>query len=137
MLYKHKLSTKNFKIMKKIIALFVVMLAFGLNANAQQKKAVATKPAANQEALSKKATISEAAVKDVNTLSEFVKLSADQKVKFKGLFEQKHLDYAQNLSDERKAVLADYVEAQINSYLEPAQVAKVEGNAQLMNILTH
>lgn len=137
MLYKHKLSTKNFKIMKKIVALFVVMLAFGLNANAQQKKAVATKPAANQEALSKKAAFSEAAIKDVNTLSEFVKLNADQKVKLKGLFEQKHMDLAQDLSSERKAVLADYVEAQMKSYLEPAQVAKVEGNAQLMNILTH
>lgn len=137
MLYKHKLSTKNFKIMKKIVALFVVMLAFGLNANAQQKKAVATKPAANQEALSKKAALSEAAIKDVNTLSEFVKLNADQKVKLKALFEQKHMDLAQDLSSERKAVLADYVEAQMKSYLEPAQVAKVEGNAQLMNILTH
>ncbi|PZR18970.1 MAG: hypothetical protein DI539_15610 [Flavobacterium psychrophilum] len=123
--------------MKRIIALFVVMLAFGLNANAQQKKAVATRPAANTEALSKQAAFSDAAFKDVNTLSEFVKLTPDQKVKLKSLFEQKHKDFAQNLSDERKAVLSDYVEAQMKSYLDPSQISKIEGNTQLMNILTH
>lgn len=125
--------------MKRIIALFVVMLAFGLNANAQQKKAATATPqtAAQQANLSKQAVYSDAAVKDIATLSEFVKLTADQKVKLKSLFQQKHQDYAQNLSAERKAVLADYVEAQMKSYLDPAQVAKIEGNAQLLNTLTH
>lgn len=125
--------------MKRIIALFVVMLAFGLNANAQQKKATAATPATKQtEAnLSRQAAIDQAAIKDVNTLSEFVKLTADQKVSLKGLFADKHLHYAQNLSDERKSVLAENIEVKLKSILEPAQLSKLEGNAQLLNALTH
>lgn len=123
--------------MKRIIALFVVMLAFGLNANAQQKKAATTQTATQQANLTKQAAYSDAAIKDVATLSEFVKLTADQKVKLKSLFEQKHVDYAQNLSAERKVILADFVETQMKSYLDPAQLTKIEGNTQLMNILTH
>lgn len=124
--------------MKRIIALFVVMLAFGLNANAQQKNAAPAKaPVANQEAVNKKAAYSDAAIKDIATLSEYVKLTSDQKVKLKSLFEDKHVLYAQNLSNERKAILADNIEMQLKSTLEPAQVAKIEGNTQLMNVLTH
>jgi nitrogen-specific signal transduction histidine kinase len=125
--------------MKRIIALFVVMLAFGLNANAQQKKAAAatSQTAAQQANLTKQAAYSDAAIKDIETLSQFVKLTADQKVKLKSLFEQKHVDYAQNLSAERKVILADFVETQMKSYLDPAQLTKIEGNTQLMNILTH
>lgn len=122
--------------MKRIIALFVVMLAFGLTANAQQKKATAA-PATNQEALNKQASYSDAAVKDIATLSEYVKLTADQKVTLKSLFTEKHSYYGQNLSNERKAVVAENIEMKLKSILEPAQLSKIEGNAQLMNILTH
>jgi hypothetical protein len=122
--------------MKRIIALFVVMLAFGLTANAQQKKATAA-PATNQETLNKQASYSDAAVKDIATLSEYVKLTADQKVTLKSLFTEKHSYYGQNLSNERKAVVAENIEMKLKSILEPAQLSKIEGNAQLINILTH
>jgi len=121
--------------MKRIIALFVVMLAFGLNATAQQKKAAtATTTQANT---AKNAAINEAAKKDIATLSEYVKLTADQKLALTSLFEYKHRNFADNISDERKAILADNVAMKIKSSLEPAQVAKIEGNTQLMTILTH
>ena len=125
--------------MKRIIALFVVMLAFGLNANAQQKKATAAAPAAtaNQANLNKQVAIDQAALKDVTTLSDYVKLTADQKVTLKSLFAEKHLHTSQNLSDERKAILAQNIEVKLKSVLTPEQLSKVEGNAQLMNVLTH
>ena len=121
--------------MKRIIALFVVMLAFGLNANAQQKKAPA---ATNQQALNTtEAAYSTAADKDIATLSQHVKLTSDQKVTLHSLFTEKHRYFGQNLSNERKAVVAENIEMKLKSTLEPAQLAKIEGNAQLMNILTH
>ena len=123
--------------MKKIIALFVVMLAFGLNANAQQKKAAVTKPAVEQsEASKKQEALHNAAVKDVTTLSGYVKLTQDQKATLKSMFEQKHSMYAQNLSDERKTILAQNIESQLKSTLTPEQMSKIQGNAQLMKSLT-
>jgi hypothetical protein len=124
--------------MKRIIALFVVMLAFGLNANAQQKKATAAPAATNQQALNTtEAAYSTAADKDIATLSQYVKLTSDQKVTLHSLFTEKHRYFGQNLSNERKAVVAENIEMKLKSTLEPAQLAKIEGNAQLMNILTH
>lgn len=124
--------------MKRIIALFVVMLAFGLNANAQQKKATAAPATATSQAnQSKQAAIDQAAIKDVTTLSDYIKLTADQKVKLKSLFAEKHLHYSQNISDERKAIVADNIEVKLKSVLTPEQLTKVEGNSQLMNVLTH
>ncbi len=121
--------------MKRIIALFVVMLAFGLSANAQQKKATASAPAV-QANTSREAGFSASADKDIATLSEYVKLTNDQKLALKSLFEYKHRSFADNLSDERKAILSDNIAMKLKSTLEPAQVSKIEGNTQLMNILT-
>lgn len=124
--------------MKKITALFVVMLAFGLNANAQQKKTATAAPAKTQqtETVNKQAALHDAAVKDVATLSDYVKLTADQKAKLKAVFQEKHSVYSQNLSDERKATVSQVVEAQLKSTLTPEQMSKIEGNAQLMKVLT-
>lgn len=123
--------------MKKIIALFVVMLAFGLNANAQQKKATVAKPAVEQsETAKKQAALHDAAVKDVTTLSGYVKLTQDQKATLKAMFEQKHSMYAQNLSDERNSIIAQNIESQLKSTLTPDQMSKIAGNAQLMKTLT-
>ena len=124
--------------MKKIIALFVVMLAFGLNANAQKKATtVAAAPAQKSEMVAKRAAFSEAAIKDVNTLAGYIKLTADQKVNLKSVFENKHSMLSQNLSAERKAVIAQNVEARLKSTLEPEQLSKIEGNAELMKTLTN
>ncbi|RWX03845.1 hypothetical protein [Flavobacterium cerinum] len=124
--------------MKKIIAVFVIMLAFGVNANAQQKKATpSTQVAATNKAnAEQKANFSEAALKDIATLSNYVKLTSQQEVALKSLFEYKHQIYAQNISEERKVILAENIKGKINSILGDDLFAKIEGNTQLMNVLT-
>lgn len=119
--------------MKRIIALLVVMLAFGLNANAQQKKASAT--TTNQVKATNEVSYSDAANKDITMLSEYVKLTSDQKVNLKSLFEYKHRMKADNLSAERNAIISQSIESKLKSTLQPDQVAKIEGNTQLMNML--
>lgn len=124
--------------MKKIITLFVIMLAFGVNANAQQKKAETANPAAaaNKVKAEKRASFSEAALKDVATLSDYVKVTPQQEAALKTLFEYKHDTYSQNISEERKAILATNIEAKISSILGDDLFAKIKGNTQLMNVLT-
>lgn len=124
--------------MKKIITLFVIMLAFGVTANAQQKKAAAAAATAavNKVNAEKKAGFTEAALKDVSTLSDYVKVTPQQELGLKQLFEYKHQTYAQNISEERKVILAENIKGKINSILGDDLFAKIEGNTQLMNVLT-
>jgi hypothetical protein len=126
--------------MKKIIALFVIMLACGVSANAQQKKNVAsaTPAVTAQQGNDVNASIRSAAIKDVENLSEFVQLTPEQKTGFKGLFEYKqNLLQKENLSAERKAVLAQAIEAKIKASLTPDQVAKLEDNPKLLQMLVN
>ena len=121
--------------MKKIIAILVIMLCFGYTANAQQK---ATKATTTQQQGVDKAAIKAAALKDVTALSEFIDLSEAQKENFKGLFEYKHRLLAdKNLSQERKDILAESIEAKIRGNVPQDQVAKLDDNPKLMQILTH
>jgi hypothetical protein len=126
--------------MKKIIALFVIMLAFGVNANAQQKKATTARApqavTANKVDTEKEAALEKAALKDVKTLSEYVTLTPQQQVTFTSLFKFKHRSYGDNLSQERYDIITKNIEAKINSTLTPDQLSKVQGNAQLMKVLT-
>jgi len=122
--------------MKKIIALFVIMLACSFSANAQQKKA--TPSATTQQTRAELNAASErAAAKDMQALNEFVQLSDEQSNRLRGLFLEKHKMLAQPMSDERKAVLADAIETKLKAALTPDQIAKLEDNAKLMNMLTH
>lgn len=124
--------------MKKIIALFALMLACGYTANAQQKPASATTEAARQSAMEVNAKVEKAAIKDITMLGEFINLTDPQKASFKALFAYKHKELmSQPLSNERKAVLADAIEAKLNASLTPAQVEQLAGNAQLLEKLTH
>lgn len=124
--------------MKKIIALFVVMLAFGLNANAQQKKAAVAKPAVKQE-LSSEQKVEQASKSDLNALTAVVTgLNQTQKDDFYNLFSYKNkmlLDT--NLSDERKAVIAQTIEAKLKASLQPEDIQKLEGKPEVMRKLTH
>jgi hypothetical protein len=118
--------------MKKIIALFVVMLAFGLNANAQQKKAVKT--AAKET--TKELTVAEAAQSDVDALTGIVtNLNKTQKQDFYNLFEYKHRTMREDLSAERKAVVSQSIEAKIKASLDPADIQKLENNPAVMRKL--
>ncbi len=121
--------------MKKIIALFAMMLAFGYTANAQQRKATAP---VQQQASVDEAAIKKAALKDVQMLGEYIELTEDQKTAFKGLFEYKHRDLATpNFSQERKDILAEQIEMKIKATVSPDQVGKLDENPELMHKLTH
>lgn len=122
--------------MKKIIAILVVMLAFGLNANAQQKTAAASK---QQEKASIEAEVKSAALKDVEMMSKAITLSEQKRSDFTGLFETKHryLKENPNFSQERKDALAKSIDAKIRASLDPDQVAKLEKQPGLMKKLTH
>ncbi|WP_294820261.1 hypothetical protein [uncultured Flavobacterium sp.] len=122
--------------MKKIIALFVIMLAFGVSANAQQKK-TAARPATAQSASNEEA-IRKAAAKDFELLSSIVALTQQQKPTIMELFETKHRTLSTpNLSDERKALFAQNIESKMKSVLDADQIAKVDSNPEMLKVLTH
>ena len=123
--------------MKKIIALFVLMLGLSFTANAQQKNQV--KQANATEASSDIRTAAkQAAVKDVAALTEVIALDDTNKQNFMGLFEYKHLTLMQQeLSAERKAILADVIEAKIKATLTPDQNEKLAKSPALVQKLTH
>ncbi|MES2485967.1 MAG: hypothetical protein V4581_08505 [Bacteroidota bacterium] len=123
--------------MKKIIALFVIMLGLSFTANAQQKKNVA-KPAVTgtNAGTPKEAAIQEAAIADAKALNEFIPLSDADMQSFKGLFEYKYRALSENLSDERKKNLTETIEAKINATLSPEQATKLSQNPKLLNQLT-
>lgn len=118
--------------MKKIIAIFVIMLAFGVNANAQQKAKTTTKAPSAQTQDDVKA----AATKDVEALNKVITFEGTQKNDFQGLFENKHNNLKENLSDERKAILSNSIEAKLKATLTPAQFEKVAATPGLLKKLT-
>lgn len=123
--------------MKKIIAILVVALAFGLNANAQQTKVKAT-ASAQQTAVNNDDNIKQAVLKDINMLMEVVELNEDQQKNLKQLFEYKHKTLTLNgtLSQERKDNLAQGVEIKLKGSLTADQVAKLDQNPTLLKKLT-
>jgi hypothetical protein len=128
------INTKQISfIMKKIIALFVLMLGVSFTASAQK----ATKPATSKTATTKEANIEKAAIEDSKALNEFIPLTNQQMQDFKGLFAWKHQQLADgNLTDERKKLIADTVEAKINATLTSEQSTKLSQNQKLVKILT-
>jgi hypothetical protein len=113
--------------MKKIIALFVFMLAFGLTANAQQK--------GSTEATSVEQKIKQAAAKDLALMMEVIELDSEDKQSFMGLFERKHNYLMQNLSEERKTILANETKAKIEATLDADQYAKLTQSPGVMQKL--
>lgn len=117
--------------MKKIIALFVFMLAFGLSANAQQK-------APKQDAkTSMEQKLKDAAAKDVAILMEVVELDAQDKESFFSLFVHKHRALQENLSDERKTELTRVMKAKIEATLDADQKAKLAQSPATLEKLIH
>ena len=103
--------------MKKIIALFVFMLAFGLTASAQQKKATQTAAATTTVA----------------------KVDARDQESMIGLFQYKHRELQKygDLSADRKAALAQTIEHKIKATLNADQVEKLAKTPALMKKLTN
>ena len=125
--------------MKKIIALFVFMLAFGLTASAQQKKATQAAAATTKTANVNEQAIKKAAVKDVTAMKEVIELDSRDQESMLGLFEHKHRELQQNgeLSPERKANLAQIIEAKIKATLNADQIEKLQKTPALMKKLTN
>lgn len=110
--------------MKKLIAAITLLLAFTINANAQDKKAVGTPI--------------ELAKKEAAELSTAVGLTPTQVEDFVRLFESKNKTLQEtNLSAERKTALANVIEAKIRATLDEKQTAKLEKNQALLTKLTH
>ena len=114
--------------MKKTIALFAMMLACGFAANAQETKATATV---------QEVTANRTAADDLKSLDKLIKLDENQKSGLLGLFEYKHSELAnQNLSQERKDILAQAIETKMRATLTSDQNAKLDKNPKLVSLIT-
>ncbi|RZJ75409.1 MAG: arginine--tRNA ligase [Flavobacterium sp.] len=80
----------------------------------------------------------EAIEKDVQLLSSVVKLDDQGQRTFSGLFRNKHKVLSQkDLSDERKAVLAESIDAKIKATLTPAQNELLAKRPEVVKQLIH
>jgi peroxiredoxin len=109
--------------MKKLIAAFTLMLAFSINANAQDKN--------NQSAYN-------LAKKQAAELTEYLGLDKTQNENFVGLFEQKFSVLEnKDLTQERKDEFSRVVEAKIRASLDSNLMDKLEKNQELFQKLIH
>lgn len=103
--------------MKKIITLFVLLVAFTVNA--QDKKYAPKEEAKN----------------DVAEMQTLLKLDATSAENFMRLFEMKYQYLNENLSEERKSVLKQSVEAKIRASLTDQQMSLLESKESLFKKL--
>lgn len=109
--------------MKKLIAALTLMLAFSINANAQDKNATSAYDLGKKQAAE---------------LTEFLGLDKNQNENFARLFEQKITVLNDiNLSPERRVEFSRVIEAKIRGTLDPAQMEKLEKNTELLKKLTN
>lgn len=106
--------------MKKIFGSLLLMLAFSLNLNAQEAK---------------KVNPNEEAKKDAIEMQTLLKLDATKTADLTRLFEMKYDYLNQNLSDERKVVLKQSIEAKIRASLTDEQMSKLESKSELFKKL--
>lgn len=109
--------------MKKIYAFVVLFFGFCLTGFAQEKNM-------NPE-------LAQLAKKDTHELNQFVQLSGEEQADFSRLFYYKHEQLAQNVSEERKEVVAKVVKKKIELALSPEKLEKLNTNPTLFNKLTH
>lgn len=110
--------------MKKIIAALTLLLAFSINAQAQDKSGYVNMNA------------TEKAQKQAAELSEFLGLDKTTQTNFAALFEQKFtiLD-DKNIEAERKTELSRVIEAKIRGTLDYDQMERLEKNKELFTKL--
>ena len=107
--------------MKKLIAVITFMLAFTINANAQDKKVSPSYDKAKKQA---------------TELTEYLGLDQTQNENFTRLFEQKIIVLDdKNLTQERKTELSRVIEAKIRATLDQNQMEKLEKNTVLFKKL--
>lgn len=108
-------------IMKKLIAVLTLVLAFTVSANAQDKK---LSPA-------------EAGKNEAVELTQFLGLTQDQQVNFTALFTHKHESLQDpNLTAEGKKELSRIIGLKINATIDGNQQQKLESNPELLKRLT-
>jgi hypothetical protein len=109
--------------MKKIFAAITFILAFSINANAQDKGTSSAHDLGKKQAVE---------------LSEYLGLDSVKTEDFARLFEQKIsvLDNA-NLTQERKDEFSRVIEAKIRASLDANEMEKLEQNTALFKKLTH
>ncbi len=106
--------------MKKYIAAIAFFITTAISMNAQ-----------NQEA-----TYQTLAKKDMAELAQIVNLQDNQKEDFFRLFEMKHeVTSNKNMSQERKTVMSQVIEAKIRGTLSAQQMALLEAKPEVLNRL--
>ena len=107
--------------MKKLIAALTLLLAFSINANAQDKKS---------------SSAAEKGEKEATELTKYLDLTETQNTDFARLFANKYeILEKTEMSAERKAELAKVIEAKIRASLDGKQTDKLEKNPALLKKL--
>jgi hypothetical protein len=107
--------------MKKLVAILTLMLAFSINANAQDKY---------------ESTSTEKGTKEAAMLTEYLGLKDTQNADFARLFTQKHTVLEdKTLSAERKQELSRVIDAKIRATHDGNQIEKLEKNPELLKKL--
>ncbi|WP_395053713.1 hypothetical protein [Flavobacterium sp.] len=106
--------------MKKLLFIFTLICAFSINASAQEQKV----------------TSQDLAKKDAVELTQLLSLNDTQTNDFFRLFEMKYTILEdKTLSDERKSVLSQTIEAKIRASLDAKQISILEANPDLLKRL--
>lgn len=107
--------------MKKLAAIFTFILAFSLNANAQDHKETP-----------------ESAKKNTNDLSEFIGLTPAQQSDFYALFEHKYRVLSDpTIPEAQKAEMRKSVGFKISASITPEQKQKLATNPELLERLVN
>lgn len=107
--------------MKKLLFIFTLLLAFTINANAQEKKV---------------ATAQEKAATDATELANLVGIEDSLKDGFTKLFTMKYESLEGNLSAERKQALSQLMEDKLKTSLTPVQLNKLKAKKELYERIT-
>lgn len=122
--------------MKKIIAILVVTLAFGLSANAQQKNDVRAVQLSQLDAKTQE-SIKQGALADTAELSKVVALDNQKKEIYTQLFETKRRMYVSaNNEPGRNAYVAEIIEKKLSAGLSSEDLQKINNTPGLMKRLT-
>jgi len=106
--------------MKKIISVFVFLFVCTISLNAQEKNTDAIKVKAKNE---------------LAQLAKVVQLDNETAINIGNLLESKHKLLAENLSEDRKAIVAKEISLKLKGILTPEQLQAVEAKPELMKKL--
>ena len=120
--------------MRKIIALFIVTFAFGINVNAQDMG----KPSSMQNAVvvNNETNTKEIAVKEFELISKVIKLDEESKNKIVTLLLLRAEDLKGDLSEERRKILYEAYGKKIILSLSDGQLKTLKENKELYKNLT-